>query len=464
MFPTSTYTGRRNALRQKLDSGLVLLLTNPQFSRSYGANVFPYRQDSHFLYFAGIHQSGLALILDIDSGEDTLFGNELTMDDIVWTGELPTLKSRAAKAGITNVTPSDQLAGVLSAAQQAGRKVHFLPPYQAANKVQLFNLLGVHPNESKSSASEALIKAVVSLREIKTAEELVEIEAAVNTTGRMHLAAMGMARPGMGEAEIAAALYREVIGTEAWVSFPPIATVHGEILHAEHYSNSLDSGKLFLCDCGAESAMKYAGDMTRTFPVDSTFTQKQREIYQIVLDAEIQAAAALKPGIAYRDMHLLAARVITDGLKSLGLMKGNTDEAVAAGAHALFFVHGLGHQMGLDVHDMEDLGEDYVGYGDDFQRSKQFGTAFLRLAKTLVPGHVLTVEPGIYFIPALIDQWKNQGTNAEFINFDAVESYKDFGGIRIEEDFVITENGSQLLGDPIPKTIKDVEAVRGLDF
>ena len=462
MFPTSTYRSRRKALIEKLDSGLVLLLTNPHMSRSYAGNVYPYRQDSHFLYFAGIDQVGLALVLDVESGEEMLFGDELTMDDIVWTGELPTLQSRAERVGITQVVPGTKLNEVVGAAQKAGRKIHFLPPYQGANKVWLFNLLGIHPNEAKGKASEALINAVIFLREIKTAEELAEIEVAVNRTGQMHLAAIRMARPGMTEAEIAARLYQEVMAHEAYVSFPPIVTTHGEILHAEHYSNTLESGRLLLVDCGAESGLKYAGDMTRTFPVDSKFTQKQAEIYQIVLDAEMQAAAALKPGIPYRDMHLLAARVITDGLKNLGLMKGNTEEAVAAGAHALFFVHGLGHQMGLDVHDMEDVGENYVGYGEEFERSSQFGTAFLRMAKTLKPGHVLTVEPGIYFIPALIDQWKQAGTNAEFINFDAVEAYKDFGGIRIEEDFVITENGHRLLGDPIAKTVQEVEAVRAI--
>ncbi|MCB9235392.1 MAG: aminopeptidase P family protein [Bacteroidia bacterium] len=459
-FSASTYSQRRKKMGQAVGSGLILLLGNEESGMNYAANTYHFRQDSNFLYFTGIDRPGLAAIFDLDACTETIYGQEVTMDDVVWMGPLPTLRADADQAGIQQVRPLADLDQALQKATQKGQKIHFLPPYRPENAIKLFRWLGIHPDECKANASETLIRAIISLREIKTDEEIVEIEKAVRITNRMHLTAMKSASPGVTEAEITGAIYREVMSADAQLSFPVILSVDGQILHNHHHHNTLKSGQLVLCDCGSEAAgSHYAGDMTRAFPVDATFTQRQKEVYQACLDSQLAAIAAMKPGVLYRDVHLTAARVITEGLKGIGLMKGNTDEAVAAGAHALFFPHGLGHAMGLDVHEMEDLGENFVGYTDTLKKASQFGLAFLRFGKALQPGHVLTVEPGIYFIPELIDQWRQEGTNAQFINFDLADTFKDFGGIRIEDDLLVTAGGTRLLGDGVPKEIRDIEAL-----
>ena len=466
MFSAKTYIERRRKFSSNLrktqgnSPGVALFLGNEESPRNYAANIFPFRQDSSFLYYFGLDTSGLAALIDLESGEEIIFGNELTMDDIVWTGPLPTVGDMAGKVGISQTMPLVALGEMLKKATGSGRRVHFLPPYQTQQQIQLFELLGIPPVGQKSAASEPMVMTVIGQRLIKSAEELDEIEMAVNTTQEMHVSAMEYAAPGMLEAEVHGVVEAVALSANGYVSFPPIVTTHGQVLHNHHYHHELKSGQLLLVDCGAESAEYYAGDMTRTFPVDKKFTTKQREVYQVVLDAQMTAIKALAPGVLYQDVHLLAAQTIASGMKSLGLMKGNTDEAVAAGAHALFFQHGLGHMMGLDVHDCENLGENFVGYGPGQERSNQFGLGFLRLARSLEPGHVLTIEPGIYFIPELWAQWKSEKRHEDFINYDAYETYLDFGGIRIEEDFVITDNGSKLLGFPAPKSIADVEALR----
>lgn len=461
MFSSSTYTNRRNQLLSPLSSGLILLLGNEESGMNYAANTYPFRQDSTFLYYFGIDQPGLAATLDIESGEVIVFGNELTLDDIVWTGPQPSLVDKCARIGVSKSAPASAFVTHVQEARQQGRTLHFLPPYRPENIIQLAELLAVSPKEVKAKASVALIKAVVAQRSIKTAEEVVELDKAVRITNQMHLTAMRAARPGMTEAALTAAVYHQAMETAAHhPSFPIILSVNGQVLHNHHHDNTLQSGQMVLCDAGGESKMHYAGDMTRTFPVDAAFTTRQREVYQIVLDSMNTAIDALTPGILYRDVHLKTATVITNGLKALGLMKGNTEEAVAAGAHALFFPHGLGHMMGLDVHDMEDLGEAYVGYTDTLKKSTQFGLAFLRLGRALEPGFAITVEPGIYFIPELIDMWKAEGKHSDFINYETASAYKDFGGIRIEDDYLITETGSRLLGDQVPKSVEAVEEVR----
>ena len=459
MFTTETYKNRRVRLKQDIPDGIILLPGNEESPMNYQDNPYRFRQDSSFLYFFGLDHSGLVGYIDIDSGKEILFGDDLTIDDIVWMGTKPSLLERSKPFGINTVLPFCCLQDYVDDAVKKDRKIHFLPPYRAENKIMLWNLTGIPPGKISEAASVDLIKAVVNQRNYKTPEEIVEIEKAVNITVDMHLAAMKMAQPGMTEAQIAARVHEVALAGGGDVSFPIIATIHGETLHNHYHGNRLEPGQLFLLDAGAETAMHYAGDMSSTFPVDKTFTQRQKEIYQVALDAHLAAVNMLKPGVNFKDVHLLACRTIAAGMKDLGFMKGDVDEAVEQGAHALFFPCGTGHMMGLDVHDMEDLGEIYVGY-DGQPKSTQFGLKSLRLGRPLEPGFVLTIEPGIYFIPELMGQWKAEGKFKEFIHYDKVEQYMDFSGCRNEEDFVMTENGARCLGKPLPKTIEEVEAVR----
>ena len=458
MFESSTYTGRRKRLHSQIDSGLLLFLGNDESPMNYADNPFHYRQDSTFLYFFGLNFAGLAAVIDIDTGEDIVFGNDLTVEDIVWMGTQPSMAERCQKAGIQNVRPLDELKTCLTEAGQKGRKIHFLPPYRAEHTIKLYDWLGTHPSEAEQSASLEFILAVVEQRNIKTEEEIEEIERAVDITADMHITAIQMARPGITEAQIAAAVHEKALAAGGNLAFPIIATIHGETLHNHYHGNVLKSGDMFLLDAGAETAMGYGGDLSSTMPVDSRFTNRQREIYQIALDAHNAAIDKLGPGIFFKDVHFTACRTIAEGLKDMGFMRGDVDEAVTAGAHALFFPCGTGHMMGLDIHDMENLGEKYVGYAGE-EKSTQFGLKSLRLARKLEPGFVFTIEPGIYFIPDLIDMWKAEGRHTDFIDYNKVESYKDFGGLRNEENFFVTEKGSRLLGKPIPKTIEDVEAM-----
>ena len=382
------------------------------------------------------------------------------MDDIVWMGAMPSMRQLAERVGVRETQTYRKLAPALKKARKAGQTIHFLPPYRHDNMQLLQELLKIPVAAQKNAASEAFIRAIVAQRQHKSAEEIAEMERAVDISGQMHVAAMKAARPGQTEAELAGLVEGIAVGGGGGLSYPVILTVNGQILHNHHHGNVLQKGQLVLGDHGAETALRYAGDITRTFPVDHKFTTRQREIYELVLDAEVGAIASLQPGVPYREVHLAAALRMAEGLKSLGLMRGDMAEAVAQGAHALFFPHGLGHMIGLDVHDMEDLGENYVGYDDKTLRSPQFGTAYLRLARALQPGFVLTVEPGLYFIPQLIDQWKRKQQFAEFIHYPALQKYRNFGGIRIEDNVLITETGHRVLGQPIPKTVGAVEALR----
>ncbi|RMG85118.1 MAG: aminopeptidase P family protein [Bacteroidetes bacterium] len=460
MFSTQTYVNRRKILKEKLESGLVLFPGNNEVGMNYGANPYHFRQDSNFLYYIGIDHPGMAAVLDLDEGTDTLFGDDLSIDDIVWMGEQPTLSEWAAKTGIEHTQPSARLGEVVKKAVADGRTVHYLPPYRDDVRIKLYQWLGIPFEALKARASEAFIRAVVAQRSHKSEEEIAEMEKAVAITRAMHVAAMKAARPGMTEANLTGIVHGIAVSMGGELSYPAILTKDGQTLHNHFHGNVLEEGQMVLGDFGAETAMHYAGDITRTFPVSPQFSTRQKEIYQIVLDAENDAIAALRPGVPYKDIHLAAARQMTEGLKSLGLMKGDPDEAVAAGAHALFFPHGLGHMIGLDVHDMEDLGEDFVGYSDTITRSDQFGTAYLRLGRQLEPGFVLTVEPGIYFIPQLIDLWASEGKFKDFIDYDRVNTWRDFGGIRIEDNVLITNTGHRVLGPAIPKTIEEVEAIR----
>lgn len=459
MFDKGTYVSRRNQLINNVDAGIIVMLGNDESPMNYTDNTYHFRQDSTFLYYFGINQPGLAAVIDVDAGTETIFGDELTVEDIVWMGHQPTIKEKSLKAGVEDTAPMAGLEQTIEAHTGKGRTVHFLPPYRAQHVLKLAELLKKSPEYIRNNASEELIKAVVSQRNYKTPEEIEEIDKAAAISADMHLAAFRMVRPGITESEVAAEVHRVALAAGGNLSFPIIATIHGETLHNHFHGNTCKSGDLFLLDAGAETAMGYAGDLSSTMPVDKTFTPRQKEIYQITVDAHEAAVAMLEPGVANKDVHLKACTIIASGLKDMGFMKGDIEEAVAQGAHAMFFPCGTGHMMGLDVHDMENLGEQYVGYHNE-AKSTQFGLKSLRLARKLEPGFVLTVEPGIYFIPQLIDAWKKENKHAGFLNYEKIEQYKDFGGMRNEEDYVITQDGARLLGKKIPVTIQEVEEIR----
>ncbi|MCK4407594.1 MAG: aminopeptidase P family protein [Bacteroidales bacterium] len=457
MFKKEVYTERRNKLKKEVKSGLVLILGNAEASFNYPANTYHFRQDSNFLYFFGLDHPDLVGVLDIDKNKDYIFGNDVDMDDIIWMGPQPLMKDRASKAGVENTASFSRLGEFLNEAIKSDRKIHFLPPYRGEHLILLNQLLGLSTDRVKDYVSEELIKSIVKLRSVKDKYEIAEIEKAVDIAYEMHTTAMKMAMPGVVEREIAGTIEGISLAKGGPVSFPIILSINGQTLHNHYHGNTLVKGRMMITDAGAETTMHYASDITRTVPVGGKFNQRQKEIYEIVLAANMKAIEAIKPGIPYKEIHLLACKTITSGLKELGLMKGDINEAVKQGAHALFMPHGLGHMMGMDVHDMEGLGENYVGYNKNTKRSDQFGTAFLRLGKELQTGFVLTVEPGIYFIPELFAQWKAEGKFTEFINYDKVETYLDFGGIRIEDDVLVTDTGHRILGKPIPKTITEVE-------
>lgn len=460
MFKKETYINRRKQLIKDVESGIILIIGNEEAGMNYAGNTYHFRQDSSFLYFFGLDFPGLAGVIDVDEGKEYIFGDDYTIDDIVWMGTQSTIAEKSQRVGIENTGSVSELATLLAKAKSSGRNIHFLPPYRNLNRVKLLRWLDIHPDKANELSSVELVKAIVNQRNYKSEEEIVEIEKAVNTTVEMHLAAMKMVRPGITEAEVAAKVYEVALAAGGDISFPIIATINGQTLHNHYHGNTLKSGDLFLLDAGAETTMRYAGDMSSTIPVDAKFTARQREIYQVAFDAHEKAVSMLRPGIKNKEIHLEAAKVIASGMKDLGFMKGNVNDAVEAGAHAMFFPCGLGHMMGLDVHDMEDLGEQYVGY-DGEAKSTMFGLKSLRLGRKLDPGFVLTIEPGIYFIPELIDKWRAEGLHKDFLNYDKIETYKDFGGIRNEEDFLITETGARLLGKPLPKSMEDVEAVKG---
>jgi Xaa-Pro aminopeptidase len=461
MVTPATYRDRRTRLSKAIGSGLVLFLGNDEVGMNYAANVYPFRQDSSFLYFWALDQPGLSAVIDIDARTETIFGDDITVADVVWSGPQPTIASRAAEAGVRKTAASGKLGAVVQAAVKKKRPVHFLAPYRAEHVVKLAALTGIKPAKVRDKRSVAFHKAVAAQRLYKTPEEIADIELAVDVSREMYAAAMRAARPGLMEYQIVAEIAKVVAARGCSYAFPPICSVHGETLHNPFYRNTLAAGDVMVLDSGTETPARNASDITRTIPVSDTFSSQQRAIYEAVLRAQMGAIAAIKPGVPYRDVHLGAAKSFVTDLTAMGLMKGDADEAVAAGAHALFFPHGLGHMMGMDVHDMENLGEDIIGYGPGFERSRQFGLNYLRLARKLEPGFVLTVEPGLYFIPALIDQWQAKKTNAAFLNFKEIDRFRDARGYRIEDDVLVTAAGCRVLGPPIPKTVAEVEAACG---
>lgn len=458
MFESKIYYERRVRLRKKIRSGIILILGNTESPMNYPGNTYHFRQDSNFLYYFGLDLPGLVGVIDIEDGKDCIYGNHVDIDDIIWMGPQPTINDLAAKVGVLSTYPLKDLNSTLHRAIKQGRKIHFTPPYRAENVLSIERLLGIHPSLVAKYASRELIHSIVSMRSIKEACEIAQIDSACEISYKMHTTAMKMAKPGETELNIAGTMEGIAHCFGSMPSFPIILSQNGETLHNHDHSQTLKQGRLLLSDAGAETISHYASDNTRTIPVGGRFTQKQKDIYNIVLAANNKAIELAKPGIPYLNIHLESAKVIASGLIDLGLMKGDFNDAVVNGAHALFMPHGLGHMMGLDVHDMEDLGENHVGYDDEIARSDQFGTAYLRLGRKLQEGFVLTVEPGIYFIPALFEKWKTEKINSSFINFDKVEEYMGFGGVRLEDDILITPKGCRILGSKrIPITVEEVE-------
>lgn len=458
MFDANVYRERRQVLRRQMGSGLLLFPGNGESPMNYPANPYPFRQDSSFLYYFGVDKPGFVGLIDVDEDRDYLYGDDFDIDDIIWMGPQPSVRELAEGVGIQSTGDNSQLAERLFAAVKAGRRVHFLPPYRMEEQVRIAEWLGLSIAAVTRHASESLVRAVVAQRSIKSEAEIREIEKALDISSSIYQTVMTMTKPGVNEGEVTGALLGVVGRANSYVSFPTILSVHGETLHNHFHGNEMREGDLLVVDSGAESPEHYASDITRTFPVGGGFTPIQRRVYEIVLRAQETAIQAMRPGVRFLEVHLAAAREIAAGLKDVGLMKGDVDEAVQAGAHALFFPHGLGHMLGLDVHDMENLGENLVGYDETISRSRQFGLSALRMARELYPGFVVTVEPGIYFIPALIDQWRREGMHSDFIDYQALETFRDFGGIRIEDDVLVTADGYRVLGPGIPKSVKDIEA------
>ncbi|MDR0765505.1 MAG: aminopeptidase P family protein [Odoribacteraceae bacterium] len=459
MFKKETYQDRRSRLKKEIGNGVILFIGNNECGMNYADNTYHFRQDSTFLYFFGIDRPGLNAILDIDEDIEIIFGDELTLDDIVWTGTLPTIREAGEATGIHRVEPSAELGKYILSTRAAGRVVHFLPPYRGDHRVLIHELLEIPLDRQPSRASTQFTRAVVNQRVYKSGEEIEQIEEAVNISADMHLAAMRVTRPGMKESEIAAAVTAVALRDGGQLAFPVIATTNGQILHNHYHGNTCREGQLFLLDAGAENAMHYAGDLSSTFPVGRRFTAPQRVIYDIALRAHRAAVDALAPGVPFKDVHFAAAAAIVEGMKEIGLMRGDTMEAVMAGAHAIFFPCGTGHMMGLDVHDMENLGETWVGY-NGYPKSTHFGLKSLRLARPLEPGFVFTIEPGIYFIPELIDRWRARKRFLRYICYDKIDPYMHVGGIRNEENYLVTSDGVRRLGKYVPTTIDEVEALR----
>ena len=462
MLAIETYIQRRLVLKEAIGSGLILILGHDESPMNYADNPYPFRQDSSFLYYFGIDLPGLAGLIDIEAETVSLFGDDATLDEIVWTGPQPTLSELGARVGVTECHSLDRLEVVVGEGSDRGRNVLFLPPSRAETILKLEKLLKIPSSDVEHCVSPEIVRAVVDQRLFKSYEEVAEIEKALEIAAEMHTLAMRMSRAGMKEQEVVGAIEGLVSSKGSALAFPIIFSKRGEVLHNHRHVNTLEEGDLVILDAGANSSTHYASDITRSFPVGVPFSDRQRQVYETVLRAQEDAIAAVEPETTFEDVHLLACRRLTEGLQEMGLMKGDVEWSVAAGAHALFFPHGLGHMMGLDVHDMEGLSEDLVGYGEEGKRNPQFGRSSLRLARALEPGFVVTVEPGLYFIPDLIDQWRREGRHAELINYDELEDWKGFGGVRIEDDILVTADGHRILGPPIPKAVAEVEKLSSM--
>ena len=458
LFSKSTYVERSNELKKLVGSGLIVLFGNNDSPANYPSNTYKFRQDSSFLYYFGLHRSGLVGVIDVDNDREYLVGDEIDIEDIVWYGSVTSVAEMAEMTGVARTAAMRELPAIVESAKAQGEEVHFLSPYRFDNQIQIMDLLGIHPSQQKAAASLKLIAAVVKMRTTKTEEEIAELERAAEIGYEMHTTAMRLCRPGITEQYIGGMVDGIANAYGCMVSFQTIATQHGEVMHGNPSPAKLEAGRLMLVDAGAETNENYCSDNTRTTPVSGVFTQKQKDIYNIVVECHDHVLEVAKPGVKWWDVHFAVCRIITERLQQLGLMKGDVEESLKAGAHAMFLPHGLGHSMGMDVHDMEGLGQVYVGFDNEVRPSTQFGTNALRFGRRLQKGFVVTDEPGIYFIPALIDDWKKNGTNAQFLNFDKIDEYRDLGGIRIEDDVLITDEGCRFIGSKrIPYHVEDVE-------
>ena len=458
MFAKEIYIQRRAELKQRIGEGLILLFGNNDSPNNYPGNTYRFRQDSCFLYFFGQKREGLVGVIDIDNNKEYIFGDDIDIDDIIWFGYVPSVSYLAEQVGVADTAPMSQLKPIVNTAMAKGQTIHFIPQCRHDLMIQLSDLIGIHPLQSKEKASVKLIKAIDDMRAEKKTEEIEELVKAADIGYMMHTAAQKLCAPGITEKYIAGIIEGIAMSHGDRYSFQSILSMHGEIQHGYPSHTPMEAGRLMLCDAGAENNENYCSDNTRVTPISGHFTQQQREIYLAVEKAHDWVIDNARPGVKWLYMHLGACRIITDNLKAIGLMKGDTEEAAKAGAHAMFMPHGLGHMMGLDVHDMEGLGQNYVGFDDEVQPSTQFGLNCLRCGRRMQEGFVMTVEPGIYFIPHLIDLWKSQGMHKDFINYDALDAYRNFGGIRIEDDIVITSEGCRIIGDKvIPYHIDELE-------
>ncbi|MEG0070019.1 MAG: aminopeptidase P family protein [Cetobacterium sp.] len=457
MFEKNIYISRRKKLKELVKNGLIIIMGNSESPMSYKDNAYNFIQDSTFLYYFGLNSPDLVGVIDVETGEEYIFGKEFTLDDIVWMGQQKTFKERSEEVGIEKFKEKNELLELVENTKKLNKKIHYTNQYRLENTIFLSELLEVNYKQINIDYSEVLVESIIKMRSIKTEEEIIELERATNVTREMHIEAMKKVKPGMKEYELVAALEYIAKKYNGTTSFHTICTINGQILHNHCHENELKDGDMVLLDCGARLDNGYCGDMTTVFPVSGKFTAEQKEMYNLLIAMFEKAEKCTKPGVTNKEVHLEVCKVLTEGMVKKGLLKGSVEEIVKAGAHALFFPHGLGHMIGLDVHDMENFGENKVGYDEKIERSSQFGLKSLRMGKELKSGHVLTIEPGIYFIPELIEKWKAQELHKEFINYDEVEKYKHFGGMRYEGDFLITENGSRRLGNKMPKYIEEIE-------
>ncbi|MFP4620153.1 MAG: aminopeptidase P family protein [Bacteroidales bacterium] len=457
MFKKDVYIDRRRQLKEKVNSGLIVLLGNRETPMNYPGNDYLFRQDSTFLYYFGLDMPDLTGIIDVDNNKEYIFGDDVELEDIIWMGPQPSMKELSQEVGVENTQPTGELSDFLKKSRNKGQKIHVVPFYRGDNILRFANLLDIHHSETENFVSEELIKTVIEMRSIKDQYEIEELEKAAAIGYQMHVTAMKMCKPGIYEREISGVLEGIPRTHDGMISFPVILTQHGETLHNHYHGNMLEEGRMMLTDAGGETNMHYASDVTRTIPINGKFDERQKGIYNIVLEANNRAREMTKPGVPYLDVHTEAVRTIAKGLKELGIMKGDVEEAVQNGAHAMFMPHGLGHPMGLDVHDMEGLGENLVGYDEEIQRPTLFGFSGLRFGKRVHPGHVLTNEPGCYFIPELIGKWESEKKFTQFINYDKVNEYKGFGGVRLEDDILVTDEGCRVIGKRLPINIEEVE-------
>ncbi len=463
MFSKEVYRKRRAELCAKVGSGLILLPGNELSPNNYPNNAYYFRQDSTFRYYFGLNVPALVGLLDADSGEEMLFGDDFTVEDIIWTGPQPALSDLAAEVGIDRTAPLRDLTSAVRKAIAQGRRIHYLPLYRGETKLRFAHLLGIAPELLHDYKSVDLMFAVAEMREKKGPEEIEAMERAFHIGYAMHTTAMRMCRAGVVEREIAGELEGIARSMGQGVSFPSIVTQHGETLHNLNSEGVLENGRLLLCDAGGESMEGYCSDHTRTYPVSGRFSDKQREIYEIVLKAHDHIARIIRPGMKYHDeIHLESYRVLAEGLIGVGLIKGTAEDAVASGAMYMFMPHGLGHGLGMDVHDCEAFGERSFDFSSISERAVRSATCIYRSAWRVQPGTILSDEPGIYFIPALIDKSRSEGLYRGIVDYDALEAYRDFGGIRIEDDILVTDTGCRMLGEKkIPVTVEELEEVVG---